>query len=253
MRTPVMAGNWKMYKTARQAAETIRTLAEAVKGVPGVEVVICPPFTALSAAVEAAKGSPVAIGAQDCYWEKEGAFTGEVAVPMIADLGCSHCIVGHSERRQFFGETDATVDRKVEAVLGAGLTCIACVGETLQEREAGQTFAVLERQVRNGLTRHLASSRLIVAYEPVWAIGTGKTASPAQAQEAHAFIRQVAAQVASTAAAQAVRILYGGSVKPDNVAQLMAQPDVDGGLVGGASLDPESFYRIVEAAAAASV
>jgi triosephosphate isomerase len=245
MRTPVMAGNWKMYKTARQAAETIRTLAEAVKGVPGVEVVICPPFTALSAAVEAAKGSPVAIGAQDCYWEKEGAFTGEVAVPMIADLGCSHCIVGHSERRQFFGETDATVDRKVEAVLGAGLTCIACVGETLQEREAGQTFAVLERQVRNGLTRHLASSRLIVAYEPVWAIGTGKTASPAQAQEAHAFIRQVAAQVASTAAAQAVRILYGGSVKPDNVAQLMAQPDVDGGLVGGASLDAASFAKIV--------
>ena len=245
MRTPVMAGNWKMYKTARQAAETIRSLAEAVKGVPGVEVVICPPFTALSAAVDAAKGSPVAIGAQDCYWEKEGAFTGEVAVPMIADLGCSHCIVGHSERRQFFGETDATVDKKVAAVLGAGLTCIACVGETLQEREAGQTFAVLERQVRNGLTRHLASSRLIVAYEPVWAIGTGKTASPAQAQEAHAFIRQVAAQAASPTAAQAVRILYGGSVKPDNVAQLMAQPDVDGGLVGGASLDAASFAKIV--------
>jgi triosephosphate isomerase (TIM) len=245
MRTPVMAGNWKMYKTARQAAETIRSLAEAVKGVPRVEVVICPPFTALSAAVDAAKGSPVAIGAQDCYWEKEGAFTGEVAVPMIADLGCSHCIVGHSERRQFFGETDATVDKKVEAVLAHGLTCIACVGETLQEREAGQTFAVLERQVRNGLARHLASPRLIVAYEPVWAIGTGKTATPAQAQEAHAFIRQVAAQASSAAAAQAARILYGGSVKPDNVAQLMAQPDVDGGLVGGASLDAASFAKIV--------
>jgi len=245
MRTPVMAGNWKMYKTARQAAETIRSLAEAVKGVRGVEVVICPPFTALSAAVDAAKGSPVAIGAQDCYWETEGAFTGEVAVPMIADLGCSHCIVGHSERRQFFGETDATVDKKVEAVLAHGLTCIACVGETLQEREAGQTFAVLERQVRNGVARHLASPRLIVAYEPVWAIGTGKTATPAQAQEAHAFIRQVAAQASSAAAAQAVRILYGGSVKPDNVAQLMAQPDVDGGLVGGASLDAASFAKIV--------
>jgi triosephosphate isomerase (TIM) len=245
MRTPVMAGNWKMYKTARQAAETIRSLAEAVKGVLNVEVVICPPFTALSAAVDAAKGSPVAIGAQDCYWETEGAFTGEVAVPMIADLGCSHCIVGHSERRQFFGETDATVDKKVEAVLAHGLTCIACVGETLQEREAGQTFAVLERQVRNGLARHLASPRLIVAYEPVWAIGTGKTAAPAQAQEAHAFIRQVAAQASSAAAAQAVRILYGGSVKPDNVAQLMAQPDVDGGLVGGASLDAASFAKIV--------
>jgi triosephosphate isomerase len=245
MRTPVMAGNWKMYKTARQAAETIRSLAEAVKGVLDVEVVICPPFTALSAAVDAAKGSPVAIGAQDCYWETEGAFTGEVAVPMIADLGCSHCIVGHSERRQFFGETDATVDKKVEAVLAHGLTCIACVGETLQEREAGQTFAVLERQVRNGLARHLASPRLIVAYEPVWAIGTGKTAAPAQAQEAHAFIRQVAAQASSAAAAQAVRILYGGSVKPDNVTQLMAQPDVDGGLVGGASLDAASFAKIV--------
>jgi triosephosphate isomerase len=245
MRTPVMAGNWKMYKTARQAAETIRSLAEAVKGVLDVEVVICPPFTALSAAVDAAKGSPVAIGAQDCYWETEGAFTGEVAVPMIADLGCSHCIVGHSERRQFFGETDATVDKKVEAVLDHGLTCIACVGETLQEREAGQTFAVLERQVRNGVARHLASPRLIVAYEPVWAIGTGKTAAPAQAQEAHAFIRQVAAQASSAAAAQAVRILYGGSVKPDNVAQLMAQPDVDGGLVGGASLDAASFAKIV--------
>ena len=245
MRTPVMAGNWKMYKTARQAAETIRSLAEAVKGVRGVEVVICPPFTALSAAVDAAKGSPVAIGAQDCYWETEGAFTGEVAVPMIADLGCSHCIVGHSERRQFFGETDATVDKKVEAVLAHGLTCIACVGETLQEREAGQTFAVLERQVRNGLSRHLTSARLVIAYEPVWAIGTGKTATPVQAQEAHAFIRQVVAEAASPAAAQAVRILYGGSVKPDNIATLMAQPDVDGGLVGGASLDAAMFSKIV--------
>jgi triosephosphate isomerase (TIM) len=245
MRTPVIAGNWKMYKTARQAAETIRSLADLVQGVRGVEVVVCPPFPALSAAVEAAKGSAVAIGAQDCYWEKEGAFTGEVAVPMIADLGCSHCIVGHSERRQFFGETDATVDKKVEAVLAHGLTCIACVGETLAEREAGQTFAVLERQVRHGLARHLAAPRLAIAYEPVWAIGTGKTATPAQAQEAHAFIRGVVAKAANSAAAQAVRILYGGSVKPDNIATLMAQSDVDGGLVGGASLDAASFAKIV--------
>jgi triosephosphate isomerase len=245
MRTPVIAGNWKMYKTARQAGETIRSLADLVKGVQGVEVVICPPFTALAAAVEAAKGSPVAIGAQDCYWEKEGAFTGQVAVPMIADLGCSHCIVGHSERRQFFGETDATVDKKIEAVLANGLNCIACVGETLAEREAGQTFAVLGRQVRSGLSRHLISARLVIAYEPVWAIGTGKTATPVQAQEAHAFIRQVVAEAASPAAAQAVRILYGGSVKPDNIATLMAQPDVDGGLVGGASLDAASFAKIV--------
>jgi triosephosphate isomerase len=220
-------------------------LAELVKGVQGVEVVICPPFTALAAAVEAAKGSPVAIGAQDCYWEKEGAFTGQVAVPMIADLGCSHCIVGHSERRQFFGETDATVDKKIEAVLANGLNCIACVGETLAEREAGQTFAVLGRQVRNGLSRHLTSAHLVIAYEPVWAIGTGKTATPVQAQEAHAFIRQVVAQAANPEAAKAVRILYGGSVKPDNIATLMAQPDVDGGLVGGASLDAASFAKIV--------
>ena len=245
MRTPVIAGNWKMYKTARQAAETVRSLAGLVTGVHGVEVVICPPFTALAAAVEAAKGSLVAVGAQDCHWEKEGAFTGEVAVPMIADLGCSHCIVGHSERRQFFGETDAAVDKKVDAVLAQGLSCIACVGETLAEREAGQTFAVLERQVRGGLTRHLTSPRLVIAYEPVWAIGTGKTATPAQAQEAHAFIRGVVAQAANPAAAQAVRILYGGSVKPDNIAALMAQPDVDGGLVGGASLDAASFAKIV--------
>ena len=245
MRTPVMAGNWKMYKTARQAADTVRSLAGLVAGVQNVEVVICPPFTALAAAVEAAKGSGVAIGAQDCYWEKEGAFTGEVAVPMIADLGCRHCIVGHSERRQFFGETDATVDKKVAAVLAQGLGCIACVGETLAEREAGQTFAVLERQIRSGLARHLAAPRLVVAYEPVWAIGTGKTATPVQAQEAHAFIRGVVAQAATPAAAQAVRILYGGSEKPDNIAALMAQPDVDGGLVGGASLDAASFARIV--------
>jgi len=245
MRTPVIAGNWKMYKTARQAAEAVRSLAGLVAGVRGVEVVICPPFTALAAAIEAAKGSSVAIGAQDCHWEKEGAFTGEVAVPMIADLGCSHCLVGHSERRQFFGETDAAVDKKVDAVLAQGLSCIACVGETLAEREAGQTFVVLERQVRSGLTRHLASPRLVIAYEPVWAIGTGKTATPAQAQEAHAFIRGVVAQAANPAAAQAVRILYGGSVKPDNIAALMAQPDVDGGLVGGASLDAASFAKIV--------
>jgi triosephosphate isomerase len=210
-----------------------------------VEVVICPPFTALAAAVEAAKGSGVVIGAQDCHWEKEGAFTGEVAVSMIADLGCSHCIVGHSERRQLFGETDAAVDKKVAAVLAHGLSCIACVGETLAEREAGQTFVVLERQVRSGLTRHLTSPRLVIAYEPVWAIGTGKTATPTQAQEAHAFIRGVVAQAATPAAAQAVRILYGGSVKPDNIAALMAQPDVDGGLVGGASLDAASFAKIV--------
>ena len=245
MRTPVIAGNWKMYKTARQAAETIRSLAESIKGVQGVEVVVCPPFPALPAAVEAAQGSAVGIGAQNCHWEKEGAFTGEVAVPMLVGLGCSYCIVGHSERRQLFGETDASVDKKVTAVLAHELTCIACVGETLQEREAERTFAVLERQVRDGLMQHLTSPRLVVAYEPVWAIGTGKTATPDQAQEAHAFIRGVVAKYSTAEAAAAVRILYGGSVKPENIAALMSQPDVDGGLVGGASLEAASFAKIV--------
>jgi triosephosphate isomerase len=245
MRTPIIAGNWKMYKTARQAAEMITNLRDLVQDVADVEVVVCPPFTALQAAVEAAKGSRIAVGAQDCSWEKEGAFTGEVAVPMLADLGCSHVIVGHSERRQYFGETDATVGKKVGAVLAQGLSCIACVGETLAEREAGQTLAILERQVKDGLARHLASAKLVVAYEPVWAIGTGRTATPAQAQEVHAFLRQQVSRLGGPAAAEGLRILYGGSVKPDNVAALMSQPDVDGGLVGGASLEAASFAKIV--------
>jgi triosephosphate isomerase len=248
MRTPVIAGNWKMYKTAAQAAETIRALRGLLETVDGVEVVICPPFIALAAGVEAAQGSAIRVGAQDCHWEKEGAFTGEVAVPMIAALGCTHVIVGHSERRQLFGETDASVDKKTAAVLAAGLTCIACIGETLAEREAGQTLAVLERQVRGGLAAHLASPRLVIAYEPVWAIGTGKTATPAQAQEAHVFVRQLVARMAGSAVADRIRMLYGGSVKPDNIVSLMAQPDVDGGLVGGASLDAGSFAKIVSGA-----
>jgi triosephosphate isomerase len=246
MRVPLIAGNWKMYKTAREAGEVVRTLRGLVDGVQGVDVCVCPPYTALVAAVEAAKGSCIQVGAQDCYWEKEGAFTGEVSVPMLAELGVSQVIVGHSERRQFFGETDATVDKKIGAVLAHGLSCIGCLGETLKEREAGQTLAVLERQVRGGFARHLSSPRLVVAYEPVWAIGTGKTATPAQAQEAHAFLRQLVGQLAGPAVAASLRILYGGSVKPDNIAALMAQPDLDGALVGGASLDPASFAKIVK-------
>jgi len=246
MRVPMIAGNWKMYRTAREASTAIRTLRDLVAVVADVEVVVCPPFTALPAALEAARGSRVAVGAQDCHWEKEGAFTGEVAVPMLADLGCSHVIVGHSERRQFFGETDATVDRKIEAVLAHGLICIGCLGETLQEREAGQMLPVLERQLRGGFARHLGSPRLVIAYEPVWAIGTGRTATPAQAQEAHAFLRRMVDGVAGPDVAAGIRILYGGSVKPENIAALMAQPDLDGALVGGASLDPSSFARIVQ-------
>jgi triosephosphate isomerase (TIM) len=246
MRIPLIAGNWKMYKTAREAGDVVRTLRGLVDAVKDVDVCVCPPYTALAAAVEAAKGSRIQVGAQDCYWEKEGAFTGEVSVPMIAELGVSQVIVGHSERRQLFGETDATVDKKIGAVLAHGLSCIGCLGETLQEREAAQTLAVLERQLKGGFARHLSSPRLVIAYEPVWAIGTGKTATPAQAQEVHAFLRQLVGQLAGLAVAASVRILYGGSVKPDNIAALMAQPDLDGALVGGASLDPNSFAKIVK-------
>jgi triosephosphate isomerase (TIM) len=246
MRAPIVAGNWKMYKTAREAVDVIRALRPLVADVTEVEVAICPPFTALAAALEAASGSKIGIGAQNCHWEKEGAFTGEVAVPMLADLGCRYVIVGHSERRQFFGETDATVDKKIGAVLAHGLTCIGCLGETLQERETGQTFKVLERQVRGGFARHLSGPRLVIAYEPVWAIGTGRTATPAQAQEVHAFLRGLLKEIAGQQTAADIRILYGGSVKPDNIAALMAQPDVDGGLVGGASLDASSFTRIIK-------
>jgi triosephosphate isomerase len=241
----MIAGNWKMYKTAREAGEAVRALGSLVADVTDVEVVVCPPFTALPASLEAARGSRIRVGAQDCSWEKEGAFTGEVSVPMLADLGCSHVIVGHSERRQYFGETDATVDRKLDAVLASGLTGIGCLGETLKEREQGETLAVLDQQLRGGFARHLGSPRLVIAYEPVWAIGTGRTATPAQAQEAHAFLRQLVGRMAGADVAAGIRILYGGSVKPDNIKALMAQPDVDGGLVGGASLDPSSFAKIV--------
>ncbi len=248
MRLPIIAGNWKMHKTAREAQEAVRALRGLLPDGTEPEVVVCPPFTALAAAVEAAAGSRIAVGAQDCHWEKEGAFTGEVSVPMLADLGCRYVLVGHSERRQYFGETDATVEKKIGAVLAHDLTCIGCLGETLQEREAGQTLAVLERQLRGGFARHLSSPRLVIAYEPVWAIGTGRTATPGQAQEVQAFLRGLVREIAGPDVAAAIRILYGGSIKPENIGALLAQPDVDGGLVGGASLDPSSFARIVAGA-----
>jgi triosephosphate isomerase len=205
-------------------------------------VAFFPPFPLISRVLSKAH---TAVGAQNCHEEDQGAFTGEVSCALLKDIGCTYVLVGHSERRHVFGESDDFVGKKVRAALDLGLTPILCVGEKLEEREAGQTFAVLERQVRGGLIRHLASPRLVIAYEPVWAIGTGKTATPVQAQEAHAFIRQVVAKAMSPTAAEAVRILYGGSVKPDNIATLMSQPDVDGGLVGGASLDAASFAKIV--------
>ncbi len=247
MRTPVIAGNWKLFKTIAEATSLVNDLKPLVSGTAGVEIVVAPVFTALSRVAEASAGSNIRLAAQDCFWEDEGAFTGEVAPKLLKDAGCSHVIIGHSERRQYFGETDESVNKKVKAAIGAGLTAIVCVGETLAEREADKTFAVIETQVRGGLADITAESlkQVVIAYEPVWAIGTGKTASDAQAQEVHAFIRCLVAKLLGQPSADAVRILYGGSVKPDNVKGLMAQADIDGALVGGASLKADSFAAIV--------
>jgi len=251
MRTPVIAGNWKLFKTIAEATAMVNELKPLVAGTTNVEIVVAPVFTALSRTAEALAGSNVRLAAQDCYWEEEGAFTGEVAPKLLADAGCSHVIIGHSERRQYFGETDATVNKKAKAALAAGLTAIVCVGETLAEREADRTFAVIETQLKGGLDGFSADqlARTVIAYEPVWAIGTGKTASDAQAQEVHAFIRSLVVKLFGQACADSIRILYGGSVKPDNVKGLMAQPDIDGALVGGASLKADSFAAIVNFAA----
>jgi len=247
VRKPVIAGNWKMYKTV---AETVRFFDEfkpLVRGASHAEIVICPAFPALAAAVETARGSNIQIGAQNLHWEDEGAFTGEVSAPMIRTAGCSHVIVGHSERRQLFGETDVTVNRRLFAALKAGLTPIACVGETLEQRDGGQTESILIQQLEGGLASLTQAdfSRIIIAYEPVWAIGTGRVATPEIAAQAHAVIRDKAAQQFGSELAAGLRILYGGSVKPDNVEGLMARPEIDGALVGGASLKPDSFAAIV--------
>ena len=231
----LIAGNWKMYKGPEETAHFCRSLRDQLEWVDGVDVAVCPPFPSLSAAVQALAGTDVAVAAQNVHWEVEGAFTGEVSAPMLFELGVYGAIVGHSERRQLFGETDETVARRAAAALEAGLWVIACVGETEAEREAGQTEEVLRRQA-SVLEAH---EQLVLAYEPVWAIGTGKTATPDQAQEAHAFLHGLLD----------VPILYGGSVKPDNAAELLSQPDVDGALVGGASLDVDSFSAICRAAA----
>jgi triosephosphate isomerase (TIM) len=242
-----MAGNWKMYKSAAETTQFFEKFVPMVAGATHCEVVICPVYVNLPAAVEAAKGSAVAIGAQDVYWENEGAFTGEVSGPMIKAVGCSHVIIGHSERRQYFGETDATVLQRTRAALAAGLAPIVCVGETLEQRESGATEAVLVGQVDNGIAGLTPEefAKIVIAYEPVWAIGTGKTATPEIAADAHRTIRAQVKARFGQAAADAVRILYGGSVKPDNVKTLMAQPEIDGALVGGASLKPDSFASIV--------
>ncbi|MBV8843279.1 MAG: triose-phosphate isomerase [Bryobacterales bacterium] len=247
MRKPVIAGNWKMYKTAAETQSFLKTFAPLVAGVNKAEVVVCPPFVNLPAAVESARGTNIEIGAQDVYWLKEGAYTGEVSAPMLSAIDCRWVIVGHSERRQYFGETDETVLKKTIAALDAGLTPIVCVGERLEQREGGTTTAVLSAQFSGGLAALAPEqfARLVIAYEPVWAIGTGKTATPEIAAEAHAFIRDQIRGKFGADIAESCRILYGGSVKPDNIKALMAQPELDGALVGGASLDPASFASIV--------
>ncbi|GAB4372344.1 MAG: triose-phosphate isomerase [Deltaproteobacteria bacterium] len=248
MRTPVIAGNWKMYKTPAEADAFVRDFLPRVAGVSGVEIVLAPPFTSLAAVAGMTRGTNVAVASQNLHFADEGAYTGEVSPRMVKEAGAKYAILGHSERRQYFGETDETVNRKVLAARAAGLIPILCIGETLAEREAGNTFAVVERQLRGGLASVPAEAAvsLLVAYEPVWAIGTGRTATPEQAQEVHAFLRGILASLWGKNAAGAVRILYGGSVKPGNISDLMARTDIDGGLVGGASLSPESFERIVK-------
>ena len=246
-RRPVIAGNWKMYKTQQEARDFFAAFKPLAAAANDCEIVVAPPFTAIAACVEAARGSAIGIAGQDMYWANEGAFTGEISPRMLAEAGCRGVIIAHSERRQFFGETDESANRKVKAALAAGLTPILCVGETLAEREAGSTQRVLEKQFRGSLAALTGAefSRIIMAYEPVWAIGTGRTATPEIAAEAHKFLRDLAAASFAAENAATLRILYGGSVKPENIKGLMAQTDIDGALVGGASLDARQFAAIV--------
>src|SRR3990172_1126885 len=247
MRTPLIAGNWKMYQTTAQAVALVERLRALLGDPVESEVVVCPPFTALAVVAEALKGSWIGLGAQNMHWEDEGAYTGEIAPVMLADFGCRYVILGHSERRQYFGESDHQINLKVRAALEHRLTPILCVGETLVEREDGRTLQVVDSQLRGGLddVPPQAGTGIAVAYEPVWAIGTGRTATPEQAETVHAFIRTHLAERWGEYAATAVRILYGGSVKPDNIDALMAEPEIDGALVGGASLKADAFARIV--------
>jgi len=247
MRTPIIAGNWKMYKTVADTVKYVKEFRKMVNNVSGVEIVIAPPFTALHAAAEAARNSNVAIAAQDLYWEREGAFTGEISAQMIREAGAEYVIIGHSERRTLFGETDTAVNQKTIAAFAAGLTPIVCIGETLDQRDRNETMDVLDRQIKQGLEGLTGGqlAQLVIAYEPVWAIGTGRTASPAQAGEAHTHIRGRLRQWFGAEAADACHVIYGGSVKPENAKDLVGQADVDGALVGGASLDIRAFFDIV--------
>jgi triosephosphate isomerase (TIM) len=247
MRRPVIAGNWKMYKTQADALAYFSALVPLVRNTVHCDIIVAPAFTAIPASVEAVKGTPISIAAQDMHGEPEGAFTGEVSAAMLVEAGCRAVIIAHSERRQFFGETDESANAKIKAALAAGLAPILCVGELLAEREGGKTEEVLERQFKGGLAALTGAefSRIILAYEPVWAIGTGRTATPEMAAETHRFLRRLAAASFTPERAAGLRILYGGSVKPDNIKGLMAQVEIDGALVGGASLNAEAFASIV--------
>jgi triosephosphate isomerase len=250
MRTPLIAGNFKMFKTVAETISYVRDLRVLVKDVTNVDIAIAPPFISIAAAAEAAKGSAIEIAAQNLHWEREGAFTGEISAGMIHGTGARLVIIGHSERRTLFGETDASVNKKLHAAIAGGLMPILCIGETLDQRDRNETMTVLDRQIKDGLDRITGEqlSRMVLAYEPVWAIGTGRNATPAQAGEAHFHIRQRLKQWFGLDASERCRVLYGGSVKPDNIAKLVAEPDVDGALVGGASLDPKSFFAIISGA-----
>jgi triosephosphate isomerase len=247
MRHPFIAGNWKMFKSVHDTVVYVKEFRSVVKDVEDVEIVLAPPFTAIHAAAEAARNSNIGIAGQNLHFEPEGAYTGEVSATMVREAGAEYVIIGHSERRQYFGDTDASVNRKLQAAIGADLIPIVCIGETLEEREREETFTVLDRQLKlgfDGVTGDQVAA-LVIAYEPVWAIGTGRTASTAQAQEAHAHVRQRLRQWFGAKAADECHVIYGGSVKPGNSQELVAQPDVDGALVGGASLDLKSFAEII--------
>ena len=255
MRTPFVAANWKMHKTASEAIAYVDVFREQLRTNSGVEVTLAPPFTAIHATSQALVGTAIHVAGQDLHWETTGAYTGEVSAVMLKDAGASHVLVGHSERRHIFGESDEQVNRKIRAAVENDLTPIACVGETLDERESDQTLAVLDRQLEVGLMNLSGDqiAEVVVAYEPVWAIGTGRNATPQQAQDAHAHIRHRLGQLFGAAAGDQCRIIYGGSVKPSNIAELASQPDVDGALVGGAGLDPASFAEIVAKSGATAV
>ena len=251
MRKKIIAGNWKMNVKPSETAELVKAVAEATKSFAGVDIVCCTPAIDIPAAVQAAAGTQVEVGAENAHWEASGAYTGEISTPMLIDAGAKYVIIGHSERRQYFGETDETVNKRTRAVIAAGLTAIVCVGETLEEREAGKLNEVIERQMNVGLKDVSAADceKLVIAYEPVWAIGTGKTATPDQAQEVHALIREILTKLVGAETAETVRIQYGGSMKPSNAAELLAKKDIDGGLIGGAALKAADFAGIIEAAA----